>query len=170
MSSRNGNLRVQCGPPVLLVHGLFMVILLNSCYSHFAVITEPANLAQASSMLKWFYKKEMYALKSNEIKMLEFWRFECGVCFPGWDLDICVKWHLVSLFEFLLFMKQGGDAWFLDSTEESLGFILADYGFDVWVANVRGTHWSHGHVTLSEKSKVYEAHASCLAYYCRFCD
>ncbi|KAH9695341.1 triacylglycerol lipase 1 [Citrus sinensis] len=59
--------------------------------------------------------------------MLEFWLFECG----------------------------GGDAWFLDSTEESLGFILADYGFDVWVANVRGTHWSHGHVTLSEKSKGF---------------
>lgn len=77
---------------------------------------------------------------------------------------------MVSLFEFLLFMKQGGDAWFLDSTEESLGFILADHGFDVWVANVRGTHWSHGHVTLSEKSKVYGVHASCLAYYCRFCD
>ncbi|ESR36158.1 triacylglycerol lipase 1 [Citrus sinensis] len=73
VSSRNGNLRVQCGPPVLLVHGLFM----------------------------------------------------------------------------------GGDAWFLDSTEESLGFILADHGFDVWVANVRGTHWSHGHVTLSEKSKGF---------------
>ncbi|KAL9417793.1 hypothetical protein AB3S75_040728 [Citrus x aurantiifolia] len=73
VSSRNGNLRVQCGPPVLLVHGLFM----------------------------------------------------------------------------------GGDAWFLDSMEESLGFILADHGFDVWVANVRGTHWSHGHVTLSEKSKGF---------------
>lgn len=49
----------------------------------------------------------------------------------------------------------GGDAWFLDSMEESLGFILADHGFDVWVANVRGTHWSHGHVTLSEKSKGF---------------
>lgn len=69
---------------------------------------------------------------------------------------------MVSLFEFLLFMKQGGDAWFLDSTEESLGFILADHGFDVWVANVRGTHWSHGHVTLSEKSKVYEVHLPVL--------
>ena len=54
--------------------------------------------------------------------------------------------------------KQGGDAWFLNSPEESLGFILADHGFDVWVGNVRGTRWSHGHVSLSVKDKV------CLVY------
>ncbi|KAL6347076.1 hypothetical protein AAG906_012327 [Vitis piasezkii] len=52
-----------------------------------------------------------------------------------------------------LFMA--GDAWFLDNTEQSLGFILADHGFDVWVGNVRGTRWSHGHVTLSEKNKEF---------------
>lgn len=51
--------------------------------------------------------------------------------------------------------KQGGDAWFLNSKDQSLGFILADQGFDVWVGNVRGTRWSHGHVSLSEKDKVY---------------
>ncbi|KAJ8638404.1 hypothetical protein MRB53_012671 [Persea americana] len=50
---------------------------------------------------------------------------------------------------------QGGDAWFANSKEESLGFILADYGFDVWVGNVRGTHWSHGHKSLSEKEKAF---------------
>ncbi|KAJ4837477.1 sphingosine N-acyltransferase subunit lip1 [Turnera subulata] len=52
-----------------------------------------------------------------------------------------------------LFM--GGDAWFLGSPEESLGFILADQGFDVWVGNVRGTFWSHGHVSLSKKDKEF---------------
>ncbi|XP_050208741.1 triacylglycerol lipase 1 [Mercurialis annua] len=52
-----------------------------------------------------------------------------------------------------LFM--GGDAWFLNSPEQSLGFILADAGFDVWVGNVRGTFWSHGHVSLSEKVKEF---------------
>jgi lysosomal acid lipase/cholesteryl ester hydrolase len=44
--------------------------------------------------------------------------------------------------------------WFLDSSEQSLGFILADNGFDVWVGNVRGTRWSYGHISLSEKDKV----------------
>lgn len=48
-----------------------------------------------------------------------------------------------------------GDAWFLDSTNQSLGYILADHGFDVWVGNVRGTRWSHGHSSLSEKDKEF---------------
>ncbi|XP_025701027.2 uncharacterized protein [Arachis hypogaea] len=49
---------------------------------------------------------------------------------------------------------QEGDAWFLNTPEQSLSFILADQGFDVWVENVRGTHWSHGHRSYSVKNKV----------------
>ncbi|GJS48411.1 ATP-dependent DNA helicase PIF1-like protein, partial [Tanacetum coccineum] len=43
---------------------------------------------------------------------------------------------------------KGGDAWFMDSLNESLGFVLADCGFDVWVGNVRGTKWSHGQANI----------------------
>ncbi|VVA99217.1 unnamed protein product [Arabis nemorensis] len=52
-----------------------------------------------------------------------------------------------------LFMA--GDVWFLNSPEESLGFILADHGFDVWVGNVRGTRYSYGHVTFSQTDKEF---------------
>ncbi|CAL5377433.1 unnamed protein product [Camellia sinensis] len=52
-----------------------------------------------------------------------------------------------------LFMS--GDAWFLDSVNQSLGYILADHGFDVWAGSVRATRWSHGHVSLSEKDKEF---------------
>ncbi|XP_057494611.1 triacylglycerol lipase 1 [Actinidia eriantha] len=52
-----------------------------------------------------------------------------------------------------LFMA--GDAWFLDSMDQSLGYILADHGFDVWAGSVRGTFWSHGHTCLSEKDKDF---------------
>ncbi|KAF5448210.1 hypothetical protein F2P56_028766 [Juglans regia] len=48
-----------------------------------------------------------------------------------------------------------GDSWFLDSPKQSLGFILADHDFDVWVGNVRGTRWSHGHISLSDKDKDF---------------
>ncbi|KAL4561890.1 hypothetical protein LXL04_034072 [Taraxacum kok-saghyz] len=48
-----------------------------------------------------------------------------------------------------------GDAWFMDSSNESLGFILADRGFDVWVGNVCGTKLSHGHQSLSEGDKEF---------------
>ncbi|KAI4964463.1 hypothetical protein ZWY2020_005715 [Hordeum vulgare] len=41
-----------------------------------------------------------------------------------------------------------GMTWLLSSPEESLAYILADRGFDVWVANNRGTRWSSRHVSL----------------------
>ncbi|KAL6600313.1 hypothetical protein ACP70R_045113 [Stipagrostis hirtigluma subsp. patula] len=50
---------------------------------------------------------------------------------------------------------QGGDTWFINSAEQSLGYILADNGFDVWIGNVRGTHWSKGHSTYSVHDKLF---------------
>lgn len=49
---------------------------------------------------------------------------------------------------------QDGMTWLLSSPEESLAYILADSGFDVWVANNRGTRWSSRHVSLDSSSRV----------------
>ncbi|KAK1358938.1 hypothetical protein POM88_043412 [Heracleum sosnowskyi] len=51
----------------------------------------------------------------------------------------------------------GGEAWFLNGIDNSLGFLLADKGYDVWVGNVRGVQWSHGHVSLSKSNKEFWA-------------
>ncbi|XP_047944686.1 triacylglycerol lipase 2-like [Salvia hispanica] len=39
--------------------------------------------------------------------------------------------------------------------DEALGFILADNGFDVWLANVRGTTHSSSHTSLSSNDPKY---------------
>lgn len=52
-------------------------------------------------------------------------------------------------------LLQGGDNWVLNLPSQSLGFILADEGFDVWIANGRGTRWSHGHKAFSKHDKEY---------------
>ncbi|KAL3526171.1 hypothetical protein ACH5RR_014543 [Cinchona calisaya] len=41
-----------------------------------------------------------------------------------------------------------GMTWLLNSPQQSLAMILADNGFDVWIANIRGTRFSRRHVKL----------------------
>nr|XP_010926727.1 triacylglycerol lipase 2 [Elaeis guineensis] len=48
-----------------------------------------------------------------------------------------------------------GVTWVLNSPEESLAYILADNGFDVWIANTRGTKWSRRHVSLAPSNPAY---------------
>ncbi|KAI3909147.1 hypothetical protein MKW98_012884 [Papaver atlanticum] len=52
-----------------------------------------------------------------------------------------------------LFMD--GASWFLDSPKQSLGFILADNGYDVWVGNTRGTRYSRRHKNLDASFPLY---------------
>ncbi|XP_050383396.1 triacylglycerol lipase 2-like [Argentina anserina] len=50
-----------------------------------------------------------------------------------------------------------GDAasWLLNPPDQALAFILADKGFDVWLANARGTQSSRGHNSLSTSDPTY---------------
>ncbi|KAJ8646139.1 hypothetical protein MRB53_007887 [Persea americana] len=47
-----------------------------------------------------------------------------------------------------------GMTWLLDNPDQSLGYILADRGFDVWIANTRGTRWSNKHQSLDPNNPI----------------
>ncbi|PKA57952.1 Triacylglycerol lipase 2 [Apostasia shenzhenica] len=48
-----------------------------------------------------------------------------------------------------------GLTWFVNSPNESLGYVLADEGYDVWIANTRGTIYSLAHTSLSSNDPAY---------------
>ncbi|KAF9602363.1 hypothetical protein IFM89_027037 [Coptis chinensis] len=48
-----------------------------------------------------------------------------------------------------------GNTWLLNSPLQSLAFVLADSGFDVWIANTRGTRFSRTHATLDPAKPEY---------------
>ncbi|KAG8642237.1 triacylglycerol lipase 2 [Manihot esculenta] len=48
-----------------------------------------------------------------------------------------------------------GATWLSNSPDESLAFILADNGYDVWIANTRGSRFSRGHTSLTPNDPAY---------------
>ncbi|XP_077292155.1 lipase 3-like [Arctopsyche grandis] len=56
--------------------------------------------------------------------------------------------------------------WILNGPEKSLGFILADQGFDVWLGNARGNFYSRKHTTLNpDEPKFWKFSWHEIGYY-----
>ena len=49
---------------------------------------------------------------------------------------------------------QDGMQWLMNLPEQNLPMILAENGFDVWIANARGTKYSRRHTSLNPSEPV----------------
>jgi len=56
---------------------------------------------------------------------------------------------------------QDGMTWLLNPPEQNLPLILAENGFDVWIANARGTRYSRKHISLDPSKPVCHSFFGC---------
>ena len=49
-------------------------------------------------------------------------------------------------------LSDSGDSWIYNYENNSLAYVLANKGFDVWIANSRGNKFSNNHKTLNPKA------------------
>ncbi|KAL6954895.1 sterol esterase [Sarracenia purpurea var. burkii] len=130
---------------VLSLCTIFLLVLVTIPYKSFGFISglavePPPDGICATSITIHGYECQEYKVTTDDGYILSVQRIPQGRVGGG------VNKKLPVILQHGLFLD--GRSWVLNSPDQNLGFILADRGFDVWMASTRGTHFSRRHVSL----------------------